>query len=102
MIAVLHPNARTRRRTWWVISLTAAKAVHQMFHMQDSLPDEFLTDLVIGLRMISQSPRRDYASRLTLDRDRGSARIAASLMEHLQRCGYKIEPPPSAPMQMSR
>lgn len=73
-----------------------------MFHMHNPLPDGFLTDIVIGLRMISQSPRRDYASRLTLDRDRGSARIAQCLMEHLQRCGYKIEPPPPASMQMSR
>lgn len=76
--------------------------VHQTFHMSNPLPDEFLTDVVIGLRMISQSPRRDYASRLTLDRDRGSARIAECLVEHLQRCGYRIEPPPPAPMQMSR
>ena len=73
-----------------------------MFLAPNPMPDEFLTDVIIGLRMISQSPRRDYASRLTLDRDRGSARIAEYLVEHLQRCGYKIEPPPPAPMHTSR
>ena len=69
--------------------------------MRNQLPPEFMTDVVIGLRMISQSPRRDYASRLTPDRDRGSARIAECLVEHLQRCGYKVELPLSAPMQRS-
>ncbi len=85
-----------------VTGLTAAQDVLQTFLVQNPLPDEFLTDVVIGLRMISQSPRRDYAARLTLDRDRGSARIAECLVEHLQRCGYKIEPPPTAPMPRSR
>jgi hypothetical protein len=77
-----------------------------MFHirsiMSASLPDCLQTDLVIALRMIENGPRRDYASKLSMDRDNGSRKIAERIVEHLLRCGYRVEPPPPAPPSLNR
>lgn len=66
--------------------------------MAGQIPDDFELSLQIALRMIPQQPRADFAGKLPDQRDRGSARIAANLVEQLRRQGWKIEaPPPPAP-----
>lgn len=66
--------------------------------MPDHINPEFELSLVIALRMVEQGPRLDYAAKLPHQRDHGSARIAARLVERLRMSGWRIDPPPPPPI----
>lgn len=70
--------------------------------MAADIPPDFELSLQIALRLVEQGPRLDYAAKLPDKRDRGSARIAAQLVERLRLQGWKIEAPPLPPPPVSR
>lgn len=66
------------------------------------IPPDFELSLQIALRMVEQGPRLDYSAKLPDKRDRGSARIAAQLVEQLRLQGWKIEAPPPPQLPLNR
>lgn len=70
--------------------------------MAGTIPPDFEKSLQIALRMAPQTPRIDFAGKLPDQRDRGSARLAAHLVNQLRLQGWKIEAPPPPPPPFNR
>jgi hypothetical protein len=70
--------------------------------MPSQIPDDFEQSLTIALRMIPQSPRTEFSGKLPDQRDRGSRRIAAKLVEQLRLQGWIITPGPLPGPPVSR
>lgn len=62
-----------------------------------SILDDFEAYVAVLLRLITQQPRVDFASKLPGKRDAASSAIAKQLIEKLRVAGYTITPTPMPP-----